>query len=147
MTSLKTFVAILVIAMLSMAAMAENVDDSGLGFDPVASNIVMKATPDSITIMNLGTAPRDIGGFRLIVKESTRNGAFVGADIAKLPYTKVLAGNPYPEAIDGFDEVQPGYFKYAVTVPASTSCGCPLDVGTKIYLTNGVGTIATAVVA
>jgi len=147
MSNYKTIGAILVIAMLSMVtATAEETDTVGMP-DPIGSKIIMKATPNSITIMNLGTTPRDIGGFRLITKESNGNGAFNAVDVAKLPYTKVLAGNPYPEATDGYDEVQPGYFKYAVTVPAKDSCGCPLEVGTKVYLTNGVGTIATAVVA
>ena len=135
--------AIFAMAMLSMTGMAAaDVVDDGM-IDPVASNIIMKATPNSITIMNLGTAPRDVGGFQLIVKEDSGLGSYIGMDVAILPYIKVLVGNPYPEAVDGVDEVQPGYFKFAVTVPTKQV----LVVGEKVYLTNGVGTIATAVVA
>jgi len=142
MSKIGTFGAILVIAMLSMmTAMAEDVSSDGMP-DPAVANIVMKATPTSITIMNLGTAPRDIGGFRLITKESNGNSAYKAVDVAKLPYTEVLVGNPYPEATDGFDEVQPNYFKYAITVPNNQV----LPIGTKVYLTNGVGTITTAIV-
>ena len=91
----------------------------------------MSATPGSITIENWGTAPANIGGLRLI----TKNGN-VGTDVAKMPYAVQLRPEPFPTKGAQNDD-------YKITVPVTGN----LTSGDKVYLTNGVGTYASAVVA
>jgi hypothetical protein len=107
-------------------------------------DLVMRCDGQTVTLLDLGTTPRDVGGLRIMTRSTDENGFVHGQDVTgPLPYTKVLDGDPYWEAVDGVDEVQPGYFKFRFDIPLTT----PLETGTALVLTNGVGIYARCTVS
>ena len=119
--------AVMALVLASGIAAAEDTGDA----DGAAPLLVMSANLNSITIENWGTAPANVGGLRLI----TKNGN-VGTDVAKMPYCVQLRPEPFPTKGAQNND-------YKITVPVTGN----LTSGDKVYLTNGVGTYATAVVA
>ena len=119
--------AVMALVLASGIVAAEDTGDA----DGAAPLLVMSANQNSITIENWGTAPANVGGLRLI----TKNGN-VGTDVAKMPYCVQLRPEPFPTKGAQNND-------YKITVPVTGN----LTSGDKVYLTNGVGTYATAVVA
>ena len=119
--------AVMALVLVSGIVAAKDTGDA----DGAAPLLVMSATQNSITIENWGTAPANVGGLRLI----TKNGN-VGTDVAKMPYCVQLRPEPFPTKGAQNND-------YKITVPVTGN----LTSGDKVYLTNGVGTYATAVVA
>jgi hypothetical protein len=130
---MKTIVGMLgvVLTLGLMAGIVAAEDDGGWIVDSAAPLLVMSATQSSITVENWGTAPANVGGLRLI----TQNGN-VGTDVAKMPYTVQLRPEPFPTKGAQNND-------YKITVATNQN----LTKGDTVYLTNGVGTYATAVVA
>ena len=129
---MKTIVGMLGVVMalvLSSGIVAAQDGDSD--FDTAVPVLVMSATPSSITIENWGTAPANVGGLRLITKSGN-----VGTDVAEMPYCVQLRPEPFPTKGAQNND-------YKITVPVTGN----LTSGDTVYLTNGVGTYATAVVA
>jgi hypothetical protein len=129
---MKTIVGMLgVVLTLGLMAGIVAAQDGDSDFDSATPLLVMSATQTSITVENWGTAPANVGGLRLI----TKNGN-VGTDVAKMPYIVQLRPEPFPTK--GAQNSN-----YKITVPVTGN----LTSGETVYLTNGVGTYATAVVA
>ena len=129
---MKTIVGMLGVVMtLVLAPGIVAAQDGDSDFDTAVPVLVMSATPSSITIENWGTAPANVGGLRLITKSGN-----VGTDVAEMPYCVQLRPEPFPTKGAQNND-------YKITVPVTGN----LTSGDKVYLTNGVGTYATAVVA
>ena len=129
---MKTIVGMLGVVMaLVLASGIVAAQDGDSDFDTAVPVLVMSATPSSITIENWGTAPANVGGLRLITKSGN-----VGTEVAKMPYVVQLRPEPFPTK--GAQNNN-----YKITVPVTGN----LTSGETVYLTNGVGTYATAVVA
>ena len=128
---MKTIVGMLGVVMALVLASGIVAAEGEGDFDSAAPVLVMSATQSSITIENWGTAPANIGGLRLITKSGN-----VGTDVAKMPYAVQLRPEPFPTKGAQNND-------YKITVPVTGN----LTSGDKVYLTNGVGTYATAVVA
>jgi len=141
---MKRILAIALVALMALAACASafpymDVDAIIHGH----GDLVMRCDGTTVTLLDLGTTPRDVGGLRVMTRTTDENGFVHGEDVTgPLPYTKVLAGDPYWEAVDGLDEVQPGYFKFRFDIPLKA----PLEPGAALVLTNGVGVYAKCVV-
>lgn len=122
--------AMLGIVGIGIGIVAADEGADGWFVDSAMPQYVMSANQNSITIENWGTAPGNVGGLRLITKAGN-----VGTDVAKLPWTAILRPEPFPtKGVQNND--------YKITVAAEN-----LTVGDTVYLTNGVGTYATCVVA
>ena len=118
-----------VIAIVGMVLGTQTAEDDSWLVDSAVPELHMFATQNSITIENWGTAPAQIGGLRLVTKDGN-----VGTDVAKMPWNVYLRPEPFPtKGVQNND--------YKITVAAN------LTIGDKVYLTNGVGNYATAVVA
>ena len=130
---MKTIVGMLgvVMTLVALAGIATAEDDGGWFVDSATPLLVMSATQTSITIENWGTAPANVGGLRLITKSGN-----VGTDVAEMPYCVQLRPEPFPTKGAQNND-------YKITVPVTGN----LTSGEMVYLTNGVGTYATAVVA
>lgn len=129
---MKTIIGILALmATMAGMAMAEGDDNGCWIVESAVPEYHMTATEHSITIENWGTAPGDVGGLRLITKRGN-----VGTDVASLPYTKILRPEPFPTK--GAQNNN-----YKITVATNQN----LTKGDMVYLTNGVGIYATAIVA
>ena len=133
---MKTIVGLIgvVLTLGLMAGIVVADDDGGWGswiVDTAVPEYHMFATQNSITIENWGTAPGNIGGLRLITKSGN-----VGTDVAEMPYCVQLRPEPFPTKGAQNND-------YKITVPVTGN----LTSGEMVYLTNGVGTYATAVVA
>ena len=129
---MKTIVGMLGVVMaLVLASGIVAAQDGDSDFDTAVPVLVMSATPSSITIENWGTAPANVGGLRLITKSGN-----VGTDVAEMPYCVQLRPEPFPTKGAQNND-------YKITVPVTGN----LTSGEMVYLTNGVGTYATAVVA
>ena len=129
---MKTIVGMLGVVMtLVLAPGIVAAQDGDSDFDTAVPVLVMSATPSSITIENWGTAPANVGGLRLITKSGN-----VGTDVAEMPYCVQLRPEPFPTKGAQNND-------YKITVPVTGN----LTSGEMVYLTNGVGTYATAVVA
>ena len=115
-----------IIGMIVGTAVAE--DDSWF-VDSAVPELHMSANQNSITIENWGTAPAQVGGLRLITKVGN-----VGTDVATMPWNVCLRPEPFPTKGAQNND-------YKITLAAN------LTIGDKVYLTNGVGNYATAVVA
>jgi hypothetical protein len=124
--------ALMALVMLAGLVMAEDISGEAVnaGFSSTPC-LKMIATPNSITLDNSGTAPIDVGGLKIVVKDGS-----VGREVAKMPFTKILTGNPYPFARDPY----PWTYKCIVQTTET------LTPGTVVILTNGVGTWAKATV-
>lgn len=128
---MKTIVGLLGVVMaLVLSSGIVAAEDTG-DADGAVPLLVMSATQNSITVENWGTAPANVGGLRLITKSGN-----VGTDVAKMPYCVQLRPEPFPTKGAQNND-------YKITVPVTGN----LTSGDKVYLTNGVGTYATAVVA
>ena len=119
--------AVMAVGLLSGIVAAEDTGDA----DGAAPLIVMSATPSFITVENWGTAPANVGGLRII----TKNGN-VGTDVAKMPYCVQLRPEPFPTKGAQNND-------YKIVLPVIGN----ITSGETVYLTNGVGNYATAIVA
>lgn len=141
----KTLGIIALVAMMALAACASAFPY--MDVDAIIhshGDLVMRCDGKTVTLLDLGTTPKDVGGLRVMTRSTDANGFVHGQDVTgPLPYVKVLDGDPYWEAVDGVDEVQPGYFRFRFDIPLTT----PLEKGTSLVLTNGVGIYAKCVVA
>ena len=130
--SAKFGIGMAIIAIMGMVMGTVVAQDAGDGdFDGAAPLLVMSANQNSITIENWGTAPAQVGGLRLITKVGN-----VGTDVATMPWTVYLRPEPFPTKGAQNND-------YKITLAANQN----LTKGDTVYLTNGVGNYATAVVA
>ena len=120
-----------VIAIVGMVLGTVSAEDDSWLVDSAVPELHMFATQNSITIENWGTAPAQIGGLRLITKDGN-----VGTDVATMPWTVYLRPEPFPTKGAQNND-------YKITLAANQN----LTKGDTVYLTNGVGNYATAVVA
>lgn len=120
-----------VIAIVGMVLGTVSAEDDSWLVDSAVPELHMFATQNSITIENWGTAPAQVGGLRLITKVGN-----VGTDVATMPWTVYLRPEPFPTKGAQNND-------YKITLAANQN----LTKGDTVYLTNGVGNYATAVVA
>ena len=131
MSKIAVFGMAAVIAIMGMV-MGTVAEDAGDGdFDGAAPHLVMSASQNSITIENWGTAPAQVGGLRLITKVGN-----VCTDVATMPWNVCLRPEPFPTKGAQNND-------YKITLATNQN----LTTGDTVYLTNGVGNYATAVVA
>ncbi len=128
----KIAMALVAIGMVMGIAFADEADgtpDSGNN-GPAGAILTMTATQNAVTIENIGTAPMDIGGLRLVTKVGN-----VGTVVGEVPYGTILRPEPFifTKGLQGND--------YKITVEIT-----PLNVWDIVYLTNGVGNYVTAIV-
>jgi hypothetical protein len=120
----KILMLVLVALLAAFVGAADETDDGNA--DLAYQNLVGSVQGPILTLSNVGTAPKDIGGAKVIVREEI---------LGTVPYTMLLMPNPY-HFVPG-----DGLGTWQIIVPLSR----PVQAGEKWRLTNGVGIYAEGV--
>jgi hypothetical protein len=110
-----------------MAAFVGAADETDNGNADLANqNLIGSVQGTTLTLSNVGTAPKDIGGAKVVVGEEV---------LETVPYTQLMMPNPYI-FVSG-----DGLGTWKISIPLSR----PVQAGEKWRLTNGVGIYAEGV--